>query len=114
MQETPVRSLGWEEPWRRERLPTPVSWPGEFKGLHSPWGRKESDTTERLSLSLTFRVRKDLRVGRGSLERLVNQIAFESTPLTPSGRGQEAFPSLGFPISKVSTGRTDRFPRAVV
>ena len=33
-------------PWRRERLPTPVSWPGEFHGLYSPWGRKESDTTE--------------------------------------------------------------------
>ena len=32
-------------PWRRERLPTPVFWPGEF---HSPWGLKESDTTERL------------------------------------------------------------------
>ena len=35
-------------PWRRERLPTPVFWPGEFHGLHSPWGREESDTTERL------------------------------------------------------------------
>ena len=21
-------------------------WPGEFHGLYSPWGRKESDTTE--------------------------------------------------------------------
>ena len=38
-------------PWRRERLPTPVFWPGEFHGLYSPWGHKESDTTERLSLS---------------------------------------------------------------
>ena len=35
-------------PWRRERLPTPGFWPGEFHGLYSPWGRKESDTTERL------------------------------------------------------------------
>ena len=25
---------------------TPVFWPGEFPGLYSPWGRKESDTTE--------------------------------------------------------------------
>ena len=25
-------------------------WPGEFHGLYSPWGRKESDTTEQLSL----------------------------------------------------------------
>ena len=37
-------------PWRRERLPTSVFWPGEFHGLYSPWGGKESDTTERLSL----------------------------------------------------------------
>ena len=33
-------------PWRRERLPTPVFWPGEFHGLYSPRGHKESDTTE--------------------------------------------------------------------
>ena len=29
-------------PWRREQLPTPVFWHGGF----SPWGLKESDTTE--------------------------------------------------------------------
>ena len=29
----------------------PVFWPGEFHRLYSPWGHKESDTTERLSLS---------------------------------------------------------------
>ena len=51
MWETWVQSLGWEDPLRRERLPTPVFWPGEFQGLYSPWGCKESDTTERLSLS---------------------------------------------------------------
>ena len=39
-------------PWRRERLPTPVFWPGEFHGLYSPWGHKESDMTERLSFFL--------------------------------------------------------------
>ena len=51
MQETQVQSLGWKEiPWRREWLPTPVFWPGEFHGLYSPWGLKESDTAERLSL----------------------------------------------------------------
>jgi len=33
-------------PWRRERLPTPVIWPGEFHGLYSPWGRKELDMTD--------------------------------------------------------------------
>ena len=37
-------------PWRSKKLPTPVFWPGEFHGLYSPWGCKESDTTEQLSL----------------------------------------------------------------
>ena len=37
-------------PWRRERLPTPVFWPGEFHGLYSPWGRKELGMTVRLSV----------------------------------------------------------------
>ena len=37
-------------PWRRNRLATPLFWPGEFHELYSPWGHKESDTTERLSL----------------------------------------------------------------
>ena len=33
-------------PWRRERLPTPVFWPGEFHGLYSSRGHKESDMAE--------------------------------------------------------------------
>ena len=46
--------LNWtgKIPWRREKLPTPVLWPREFHGLYNLWGHKESDTTERLSLSL--------------------------------------------------------------
>ena len=48
MRETWVQSLGWEDPLERERLPTPVFWPGEFHGLYSPWGRKELDMTEQL------------------------------------------------------------------
>ena len=46
MQETWVEKI----PWRRERLSTPIFWPGEFPGLYSPWGHKELDTTEPLSL----------------------------------------------------------------
>ena len=34
-------------PLRRERLPTPVFWPGEFHGVYRPWACKELDTTER-------------------------------------------------------------------
>ena len=54
MQETWVQSPSWEDPWRRERLPSPVFWPGEFHGPYSPWGHKESDMTERLSKCLFF------------------------------------------------------------
>ena len=59
MWETWFRSLGWEDPWRRERLPTPVFWPEEFHGLYSPWGCKESDTTEWLSLHFCNHCRLD-------------------------------------------------------
>ena len=50
MWETWVRSLGWEDLLEKGRLPTPVFWPGEFHGLYSPWGHKQSDMTEQLSL----------------------------------------------------------------
>ena len=44
-------------PWRRAGQPTPVSLPREFHGQrslagYSPWDCKESDTAERLTLSL--------------------------------------------------------------
>ena len=41
-------------PWRREGPPTVVFWPGGFHRLYSPCVSKESDTAERLSLSLHF------------------------------------------------------------
>ena len=44
MQETWVRSLGWEFPWRRESLPTPVFCPGEFHGLYIVYEVAESRT----------------------------------------------------------------------
>ena len=37
-------------PWRREQQPTQVFWPGVFGGLYSPWGLKEWDMSEQLSL----------------------------------------------------------------
>ena len=46
MQGTWAPSLGWEDPLEKERVPTLVFWPGEFHGLYSPWGCKESDMTE--------------------------------------------------------------------
>ena len=46
-----VQPLGQEDPWGREWQPNPVFLPGEFHGQrslvgYSPWGCKESDTTE--------------------------------------------------------------------
>ena len=46
MWETWVQSLGWEDPLEKQRQPSPVFWPGEFHGLYSPWGCRESDMTE--------------------------------------------------------------------
>ena len=48
------RAWGQEDPLEREWLSTPVFLPGEFHGQsslagYSPWGHKESDTTERLN-----------------------------------------------------------------
>ena len=43
-------------PWRRERLPTPVFWSGEFHGLCGPWGYKELDMTEMCGVGEDSRV----------------------------------------------------------
>ena len=49
-------SLGQEDPWRRKWQPTPEFLPGEFHGQrslagYSPWGCKDSDTTEQHSMA---------------------------------------------------------------
>ena len=53
MWETQVQSLGWEDPLEKEMathssiLAWRILWTEELVG-YSPWGRKESDTTEQL------------------------------------------------------------------
>ena len=51
MQVTWVRSLSWEDPLEKGKAThsSILAWRIPWT---SPWGRKESDTTERLSLSL--------------------------------------------------------------
>ena len=51
MLETWVQSPGWEDLLEKGMATTPVFLPGEFHGQrslagYSPWGHKESDTTE--------------------------------------------------------------------
>ena len=50
MQETFVLSLGWEDPLEKGKAAHSRFLPREFHGLYSPWGLKESDTAEWLSL----------------------------------------------------------------
>ena len=57
MQETQVGSLGREDPLEEEMQPTPVFMAGESHGQRRLAGygapsRKESDTTEKLSMSM--------------------------------------------------------------
>ena len=52
MQETWVRSLGWEDPLEKgtathsSNLAGRVSWIEDLGGLYSPWGHKVFDITE--------------------------------------------------------------------
>ena len=55
-------------PWRRSWQPTPVFLPGESHGQknlagYSPWGHKESDTTEQLSTHTDTSLQKTCRGG---------------------------------------------------
>ena len=87
-------------PCRRDRLPSMVFWPGELHGRRSPWGRKEWDTTERLSLrsaprsplspSVTF---PGARPGLPSLRRAPLRPVWGS-PAPPAPRAPAFRPSL--------------------
>ena len=61
MQETWVQFLSPEDPLEKEMathssiLACRIPWTEEPDGLYSPWGHKELDTTEGLTLSLSAR-----------------------------------------------------------
>ena len=62
MEEIRVQFLGWEDPWRMEWQATSAFFPGECHGQRSLEGyssrdHRESDTTERLTLSHLHLVR---------------------------------------------------------
>ena len=91
VQETWVRSLGWEDPLERERLPTPVFWPGEFLGLYNLWGHKKSGTTEQISLhsvgirsgtSLYYSC-LEISMDRGTWRATVHGVTKSRTRLSP-------------------------------
>ena len=59
MRETRVQFLGWEDPLEEGTATHTSILPGESHGQrsligYSPWGRKESDTTEQLQFHFHF------------------------------------------------------------
>ena len=50
--DTWVRSLGWEDPLEKEKATHSSILAWRIPWAIRPWGHKESDTTERLSVSL--------------------------------------------------------------
>ena len=92
--------------WRREWLPTPVFLPGESHGQRSlvgcsPCGHKESDTAERLTLSLHFQSH-----GRGPGQGFRPSTALSFSMKLPWAHHfslphtQSASPGLRFPFFK--------------
>ena len=51
MLETWVRSVGWEDPWIKERIPTPIFWPGESHGLYIHGSQRVRHDWETFTLS---------------------------------------------------------------
>ena len=81
MWETWVQSLGWEDTLKKGKAIHSIFGSGEFHELYSPWIRKESDMTERLSLS-QFKERRILKsfvcnVNEG-ITSLYSQFSFSS------------------------------------
>ena len=80
IQETWVRSLGWKDPLEKGMathtsiLAWRIPWTEEPGGLYSPRGRKESDTTERLTLTHLQNCFNSFRVMPKALKNVSEQI----------------------------------------
>ena len=88
-------------PWRRERLPTPVSWTGEFHGLYSSWGHKESDMIDWLTLSQSGTVEKKWSRSVMSDSATPWTVAYQAPPSKGFSR-QEYWSGVPFPSPGLS------------
>ena len=86
-------------PWRREGLPTPVFWPGEFHGPYSSWGCKESDMTERLTFNIKS---KTLRQKKHQSTSQFPSFLIFKVPLSSSFPSLSLLPLDGFLSSSQS------------
>ena len=98
MREPRVQSPGGGDPLE-EAMGTPVLLPGEFHGWrsmvgYSPWGHKESDTTERLSIhSLTH---KQTKHKKQYYQTLDNRQGESCNPWEKGNQKGEPHPQRGF------------------
>ena len=93
-------------PWRRAGQPTPVFLPGESHGQrslvgYSPWGFKESDTTQRLTFS--FKILKQF--GRSPLLVRRASSIWNSIWLRNSSAGDGAADQMGQQLSQTQGPR---------
>jgi len=72
MWETWVQPLDWEGPLEKGKATHSSILAWRFHGLYSPWGHKESDMTELLSLSIYIK-------------------SFKMSPIKPSNRFKKFF-----------------------
>ena len=105
--ETQVRSLGWEDPLEKGMathssiLTWRIPWTEEPGGLYSPWGHKELDTTEQITLSLSLGwIQLDLLMGWiwGKKDRLKSGLGVRwmvlSTETGSVGLGEKQEPAV--------------------
>ena len=89
-----VRDLGWEDPWRREQLPTPGFWPGEFQGLFHGVAKSRTRLSDLHFLEASLDISRDETQARElswrrkviSIWRLLSSVVL--------GRGRPCAPGL--------------------
>ena len=84
-------------PWRRERLPTPVLWPGELHGLYILWGSKEFHLVTKSCLTFLATWAKACQAALSmefSRQEYWNELPFSSPGDSPDPRIESRSPSL--------------------
>ena len=102
--------------WRTEWLPTTVFLSGEFHGQrrlvgYSPWSRKESNTTERLMLSVVLCI-KTITKNRHHYYNFVRHLAIVIFNSHSSMILSTMFPH--FTAKETSTGKVSNLPKLQV
>ena len=77
IRETWILSLGWEDPLERDWLPSPVSWPGEVRGLYSTWNSSGQNS---LSLLQGIFPTQGLNSGLSHCRQILYQLSHKGSP----------------------------------